>query len=48
MGKRAADEGRESAYPDIDFCKDPGIICNSEKVSQISSCLDGYHKESNI
>ncbi|KAL3785064.1 hypothetical protein ACHAW5_001764, partial [Stephanodiscus triporus] len=27
LGKRAADEGRESRYPDIDFCKDPGAIC---------------------
>ena len=24
LGKRAADDGRESRYPDIDFCKDPG------------------------
>ncbi len=24
LGKRAADEGRESRYPDVDFCKDPG------------------------
>jgi len=35
MGKRAADEGRESAYPDVDFCKDPGIICNSEKHKEL-------------
>lgn len=24
LGKRAADDGRESRYPDLDFCKDPG------------------------
>jgi hypothetical protein len=24
LGKRAADEGRESRYPEVDFCKDPG------------------------
>merc|ERR1719174_3273616 len=27
MGKRAHDEGRDSLYPDVDFCKNPGIIC---------------------
>ncbi|KAL7519189.1 hypothetical protein ACHAWX_003977 [Stephanocyclus meneghinianus] len=26
IGKRAADEGRDSRYPDLDFCKDPGLI----------------------
>jgi hypothetical protein len=30
LGKRAADEGRDSRYPDIDFCKDPGAICHRE------------------
>ena len=25
LGKRAHDEGRESRYPDIDFCKDPEV-----------------------
>ena len=28
LGKRAADEGRSSSYPDIDFCKDPGAVCS--------------------
>ncbi len=28
IGKRAADEGRYSPYPDIDFCKDPGAVCS--------------------
>jgi predicted chitinase len=28
MGKRAHDEGRESLYPDVDFCSNPGIICD--------------------
>lgn len=28
LGKRAADEGRVARYPTIDFCKDPGAICN--------------------
>ena len=30
LGKRAADEGRESRYPEIDFCKDPGAVCSRE------------------
>ena len=29
-GKRAADEGRDSRYPDLDFCKDPGLICSRD------------------
>jgi len=28
MGKRAQAEGRDALYPDIDFCQDPGQICN--------------------
>jgi len=28
MGKRAADEGRNSIYPSIDFCKNPNSICD--------------------
>jgi len=27
-GKRAKDEGREANYPHIDFCKNPGAICD--------------------
>jgi len=27
LGKRAADEGRDSSYPDIDFCRTPDSIC---------------------
>jgi len=27
MGKRAADEGRDSIFPQIDFCKTPDLIC---------------------
>jgi predicted chitinase len=30
MGKRAAQEGRSSIYPDIDFCKNPGAICEPD------------------
>ena len=28
-GKGGADRGRATLYPDVDFCKDPGIICAS-------------------
>jgi len=28
LGKRAADEGRSSRYPQLDFCQDPGVICS--------------------
>jgi len=28
MGKRAADEGRDSIYPQVDFCKTPDLICD--------------------
>lgn len=30
LGKRAADEGRPSMFPDIDFCRNPQAICSSE------------------
>ncbi len=30
MGKRAASEGREALYPNIDFCKTPWSICDPE------------------
>lgn len=29
MGKRAAQEGRVALYPEIDFCKNPGAICET-------------------
>mmetsp|Transcript_5452 Transcript_5452/g.12613 ORF Transcript_5452/g.12613 Transcript_5452/m.12613 type:complete len:393 (+) Transcript_5452:97-1275(+) len=35
LGKRAADEGRESRYPTIDFCKDPEVICHSEEFKEL-------------
>ena len=31
LGKRAADEGRDSRYPDIDFCEQPDAICASQE-----------------
>jgi len=35
LGKRAADEGRESRYPNIDFCRDPEAICSSEEHKEL-------------
>ncbi|EJK75591.1 hypothetical protein THAOC_02684 [Thalassiosira oceanica] len=39
LGKRAADEGRESRYPSIDFCRcrrqDPEAICSSEEYKEL-------------
>jgi predicted chitinase len=29
LGERAAREGRDAAYPDIDFCREPDAICAS-------------------
>ena len=29
LGKRAAREGRDAAYPDVDFCREPDAICAS-------------------
>jgi hypothetical protein len=31
LGKRAADEGRDSPYPAINFCKTPDAICASQE-----------------
>jgi predicted chitinase len=28
MGKRAASEGRHALFPEVDFCKNPGAICD--------------------
>ena len=30
LGKRAADEGRPAMFPEIDFCQNPGAICEDE------------------
>jgi len=35
LGKRAFLEGRESRYPDIDFCRDPEAICTSEEHEEL-------------
>ncbi len=35
LGKRAYDDGRQSHYPDIDFCKRPDKICSSTKYPEL-------------
>ena len=35
LGARAAEEGRESRYPDINFCEDPGAICASQEHKEL-------------
>jgi len=35
LGARAADEGRDSRYPDINFCEDPGAICASTEHKEL-------------
>ena len=35
LGKRAADEGRPSRYPTIDFCQAPDMICSSNEYSEL-------------
>jgi len=35
LGKRAADEGRQARYPNIDFCADPEAICASQEHQEL-------------
>jgi len=35
LGARAKKEGRDSRYPKVDFCKDPGIICSSREHKEL-------------
>merc|ERR1712032_773963 len=41
IGARAAREGRESLYPDVDFCLDPEAICNSPQYKELK-WIAGY------
>lgn len=34
-GKKAADDGRQTLYPDVDFCENPEEICNSSKYPEL-------------
>ena len=35
LGAGAAKDGRTSRYPNIDFCKDPEVICNSSEYNEL-------------
>ena len=35
LGARAAEEGRESRYPDINFCEEPDAICASQEHKEL-------------
>jgi len=35
LGARAAEEGRESRYPDIDFCETPNAICGNKERGEL-------------
>jgi hypothetical protein len=35
LGKRAHDEGRQSRYPTIDFCKTPNAVCDSAEHQEL-------------
>eukprot|EP00804_Cyclotella_cryptica_P016182 CCRYP_005704-RA/>CCRYP_005704-RA protein AED:0.09 eAED:0.09 QI:0/0.84/0.78/1/0.92/0.85/14/873/1725 len=35
LGAGAAKDGRTSRYPNIDFCKDPEVICNSPEYKEL-------------
>lgn len=43
IGKRAADEGRASLYPTIDFCQFPETICASEFSHQLRWVSGMFH-----
>ncbi|KAL7522748.1 hypothetical protein ACHAWX_007432 [Stephanocyclus meneghinianus] len=35
LGKRAADEGRDSRYADVDFCENPEAICSDSRTMEM-------------
>jgi len=43
LGARAAAEGRDAKYPDIDFCKTPDVICSSEEHSELKWIAGLYY-----
>jgi hypothetical protein len=54
LGKHANDEGRESRYPNINFCEQPNAICDSEEHKELKwiagmfywvESLQSYNKE---
>jgi len=43
MGKRAADEGRSAIFPEIDFCKNPEMICDPSGPPQLKWVTGIYY-----
>ena len=43
LGARAAEEGRPSIYPDIDFCKNPGAICSDKRSHELRWATGMFH-----
>ena len=43
LGAKAAEEGRPSIYPDIDFCKDPGVICSDKRAPELRWITGMFH-----
>jgi hypothetical protein len=35
LGAKGAAERRQSMYPDIDFCKNPGAICSDRRAPEL-------------
>ena len=35
LGARAKSDGRDSKYPQVDFCKDPEVICSSPEHKEL-------------
>jgi hypothetical protein len=43
LGARAAAEKRNSLYPDIDFCKNPGAICSDRRAPELRWVTGMFH-----
>ncbi len=43
LGAKAAAEKRESLYPDIDFCKNPGAICSDRRAPELRWVTGMFH-----
>lgn len=43
LGARAAEEGRESRYPDVNFCETPDAVCASEEHKELKWIAGELH-----
>ena len=43
LGAKAAAENRDSLYPDIDFCKNPGAICSDRRAPELRWVTGMFH-----